>query len=116
MNYFMGLSQTVCTDQVMLEFSDGHSDATSFLFSCNIFMYNGNIIKKREVLPTLLSATSTVKMVVVKKIVTFENHPFACDGAGWFSCFLIHFSERNMHYLHAQSPSEPLLEIQEMFP
>ena len=79
-------------------------------------MYNKNIIKKRSAL-TLLPATSTVRVVVVKNINSFsENHPFASYGAGWFSCFLIRFSERYMHLLHAQSPSELLVEIQEMFP
>jgi hypothetical protein len=35
------------------------------LFYRNIFMYNGNIINKRSAL-TLLPATSTVRVVVVK--------------------------------------------------
>ena len=49
-------------------------------------------------------------------IILVENHPFACDGVGWFSCFLISSSERNRRLSHAQSPSELHEEIQEMFP
>lgn len=43
-----------------------------------------DIDKERSML-TLHSATSTVRVMVVKKIICFENHPFACDGAGWLS-------------------------------
>jgi len=61
--------------------------------------------------------TSTVRVVVVNKFNSFlENHPFACDGVGWFSCFLVCFPERNMHPFHAQFPSKLHEEIQEMFP
>lgn len=27
--------------------------------------------------------------------VTFENHPYACDGSGWFSLCLKRLSERH---------------------
>jgi len=44
-----------------------------------------------------------------------ENHPYAFEGVGWFSCILKHSFERNMLLFHEQLPSELLESVQEMF-
>lgn len=51
-----------------------------------------------------------------KTMFIFENHPYVCDGAGWFSCSLVRFSERHVQQFHAQFPSKLHERSQEMFP
>ena len=53
-------------------------------------MYNGHILKERNAnafLPQPLPSGWRLS----KLFIFFENHPLACDGAGWFSCPLILF-------------------------
>ncbi|MFB3170090.1 zinc-ribbon domain-containing protein [Neobacillus sp. 179-C4.2 HS] len=44
--------------------------------------------------------------------ILYLNHPFAFVGAGWFPCILQLSSEKNMHLIHVQFPSELLIEFQ----
>lgn len=69
--------------------------------SLYILIYNEHILKKRSA-RTLLFATSTVRVVVVRKLFLFMGTTlFACDGVGWFSFCLKKSFERDAHSSHA---------------
>jgi hypothetical protein len=82
-----------------------HVSNPNTLQTMNILLYNGYIIKKEKCSNTPPCNCSTVRVAVVYVIYLSENHPFACDGVGWFSCILERSSERNGLLTHAQSLS-----------
>lgn len=86
------------------------------LYLKEYFMYNRNILKKEKCANTSPSNLYRQGGGCQKAIFIFENHPYACDGEGWFSCFLAYASERNRRSLHAQPLSELHEEIQAIFP